>query len=247
MVQTIQEIDLAGADNGVIFFGYEGLNMGGSAALAEACAELHISTGKIGKRNNGLVGVWPRVNDQGAWDIGLRPHADLKAAIEAATVVYIVGADPAGEDDSINELLSEYKKRPEKLTIVQDLFLTETAELADIVLPALAPTEREGTFTSGERRVQRFYPAANPKGEAKPDYEIAGILGSRLGLELENRFPSLVFSKLVDRVPGYSGLTYQKLAEVENQWPIIGRGDLYYGGTGYENKAGLGVQLPLIP
>ena len=246
-VDAVRGIDLAGGENVVIFFGSEGMDLVGSAALADACADLFKNAGNVGKVNNGLVGVWPRVNDQGAWDIGLRPLGDLKAAIEAATVVYIVGADPAGDDENIKLLLSECKKRPEKLTVVQDLFLTETAELADIILPALAPTEREGTFTSGERRVQRFYQAATPKGDAKADLSITGILGSKLGLEMESRIPSLVFSRLSGQVPGYSGLNYQKLAQVQEQWPIFKRSDLYYGGTGYENNAGLGVQLPLLP
>jgi len=242
---AIRGIDLGGAVNVVVFFGYEGLDLGGSEALAEACAELVARTGNVGKANNGLVGIWPRVNDQGAWDLGLRPVTDLEAAIEAAEVVYIIGADPAGEDDSFKTLLTARNKQPEKLTIVQDLFLTETAKLADIVLPVHAHTERGGTFTSGERRVQRFYPAAGVKGEAKADFEIAAVIGSRLGLELEDRFPSLIFPKICDRVPGYSGLTYQKLAQVEEQWPIMGRADLYYGGTGYGNKTGLGIQLPI--
>jgi NADH-quinone oxidoreductase subunit G len=111
------------------------------------------------------------------------------------------------------------------------------------VLPAQAHTEREGTFTSGERRVQRFYPAAHPRGEVRADFQIATELGSLLGLNLKGKFPSLVFAQLCQETPGYQGLTYQKLAEVVEQWPIIGREDLYYGGTSYANKQGLGVQL----
>jgi NADH-quinone oxidoreductase subunit G len=146
----------------------------------------------------------------------------------------------------MRDLLNARGEFPEKLTVVQDLFLTETAELADIVLPAQAHTEREGTFTSGERRVQRFYQVTRPQGETKADFEIARILGSRLGLDFQWKFPSQIFAKLCEQAHGYAGLTYQKLAEVTEQWPIMGKEDLYFGGTGYANKLGLGVQLPPI-
>jgi NADH-quinone oxidoreductase subunit G len=231
------------AENLIIFYGSEGLGIDGSAALANACAQIISKTGKVGKANNGLVAVWQKANEQGAWDLGLRPIVDLKGAIEDSKVIFFVAADPAGDDEAIKEILEARYARPEALTIVQDIFLTDTSEWADIVLPAQAQTEREGTFTSGERRVQRFYPVARPKGQSKADFDIAAEIGKRLGVELKGRFPSLVFPQIVAEVPGYDGLSYQKLAEVTEQWPIIGRNDLYYGGTGYENKQGLGVQL----
>jgi NADH-quinone oxidoreductase subunit G len=240
---VVQGIDLTSAANAVIFFGYEGMSLDHSAVLANTCAELLIKTGHVGKTNNGLVGVWPRANDQGAWDMGIRPIGDLKAAIEAAKVLYIVAADPAGDDVSVKELLVARNKLPDKLTVVQDLFLTETARLADLVLPVHAPTEREGTLTSGERRVQRFYPVVHPKGNTKADFKIAAMIGASLGLNLKGEYPLQVFSQICDQVIGYSGLTYQKLAEVTDQWPIMGRDDLFFGGTGYANKQGLGVQL----
>jgi len=243
-VAAIQGIDLKAAENAVIFFGYEGLNIDGSAALAKACANLLMTTGHVGRANNGLVGVWPRGNDQGAWDMGIRPLENLYAAIETAKVVYIVAADPAGDNESIKELIIARNKNPEALTVVQELFLTETARLADLVLPAQAPTEREGTYTSGERRVQRFYPVTRPRGEAKADFNIAALIGAKVGLELKGGFPSKVFAQISTKVPGYEKLTYQRLAEVTEQWPIIGRSDLYYGGTSYENLQGLGLQLP---
>jgi len=242
-IETIKGIDLSETENLVIFFGYEGLDLAGSDTLTKACANLHLKTGKAGEANNGLVPVWPRANDQGAWDLGLRPIEDLKAAVESAKVLYIVAADPAGDDAAIKELLAARNKRPEKLTIVQDLFITETANFADIILPAQAQTEREGSFTSGERRVQRFYPVASVKAECRADFDIAALIGARVGVEIKGGFPSLVFPQVCAETPGYADLSYRKLAEVSEQWPIMGREDLYYGGTGYANKQGLGVQL----
>jgi len=242
-VTAVQGVGLSEAENVVVFYGSEGLGLNGSAALAHACANLITKTGKVGHANNGLVAVWNKANEQGAWDLGLRPILDLESAIRAAKVVYFIAADPAGDDNVIKDILKARFERPEALTIVQDIFLSETSQWADIILPAQAHTEREGTFTSGERRVQRFYPVTRPKGESKADFDIASMIGARVGVELKGRFPSLVFPQIAAEIPGYGRLTYQKLAEVIEQWPIMGRGDLYYGGTGYENKQGLGVQL----
>jgi NADH-quinone oxidoreductase subunit G len=126
---------------------------------------------------------------------------------------------------------------------VQELFLTETAKLANVVLPAQAFTEREGSFTSGERRVQRFYPAVPPRGDAKADFSITAALGKELGLQLEDRSAALVMDRITASTKSFEGITFAKLAEVTEQWPLISRGDLYYGGTTYENKQGFGVQL----
>ena len=154
--------------------------------------------------------------------------------------VYIVAADPAGDDPQLAAALKEAK-----FVAVQELFLTETAKLADVVLPAQAYTEREGSFTSGERRVQRFYPAVPPRGETKADFAITAAIAKELGLELEGRSASLVMDKLAASVKAFAGISYRRLAETNEQWPIVGRGDLYYGGTTYENRQGLGVTLAL--
>ena len=228
--------NLSQAENAVVFFGSEGIGLEVSEALANACANLLAETNHVGKPNNGLVAVWPRANTQGAWDVGFRPDADLAEA----KVLYIAGADPVGDDPAVAEAITKAD-----FVVVQELFLTKTAELADVVLPVQAQTEREGTFTSGERRVQRFYPVVLPKGETRPDFDIAAEIGEKVGVELKGRFPSLVLPQLCAEISGYEEITYQKLAEATEQWPIVGRGDLYYGGTGYENKQGLGIQLPL--
>ncbi len=246
-VRTIQNLSegsdevgkaFSGAENGLVIFGSEGVDLEVSQGLAQACANLLIKTDHIGKPNNGLIGVWPSANTQGAWDMGFRPVYDLNASLGNAGVLYLAAVDPVGDDPSLKETIGEAG-----FVVVQELFLTETAHLADVVLPAQAATEREGTFTSGERRVQRYYPAARPKGESLADYEIATQIGGRLGLDIKGRFASLVMSRIAAEIKDYAGITYQSLAEVVEQWPIVGREDLYYGGTSYENSQGLGVQL----
>jgi NADH-quinone oxidoreductase subunit G len=228
---------LTGAENLVVLYGSDGLGLAGSSALAAACAELVKI--RAGKPNNGLIGVWPRANDQGAWELGFQPAADLAKTLKGKTV-YIVAADPAGDDPALAAALKEAK-----FVVVQELFLTETAKLADVVLPAQAYAERDGSFTSAERRVQRFYPAVPPGGETKADFAITAAIAREAGLELEGRSASLVMDKLTASVKTFTGISYLKLAEVTEQWPLVGRGDLYYGGTTYENKQGLGIQLTL--
>ncbi|MCL4562476.1 MAG: molybdopterin-dependent oxidoreductase, partial [Chloroflexi bacterium] len=230
----------AGAENAIVFYGQEGLGLEGSARLAQACARLLESTGHTGKANNGLVAVWPQANTQGAWDMGFRPAADLKAALAQAGVAYIAAADPAGDDPALAQALSSAG-----FVVVQELFLTETARLADVVLPAQSFAEREGSFTSGERRVQRFYPAIKPFKEARPDYAITGQLAVRLKLELEARSGARLMDQIAAEAPDYAGVSYARLAEASVQTPRIGRQSLYYGGTSYDNQQGLGVQLPL--
>ena len=121
------------------------------------------------------------------------------------------------------------------------------ARLADVVLPAQATAERDGSFTSGERRVQRFFPAVPPRGQARPDFAITAQIAAELGLALESRSAAHVLDRLAASVKAFSGLSYLKMAEITEQWPIVGRGDLYYGGTTYENTQGLGVHLALTP
>ena len=226
------------AGNAVIFFGGEGLDMLGTSALAQACTSWLVQTGHTGRPNNGLVPVWIHANTQGAWDMGFHPSASLARNLASAGALYICAADPAGDDPALAAAIDEAR-----FVIVQELFLTETARAADVVFPVQTHLEREGTFTNGERRVQRFYPVIYPPECTRPDYAVLAQVAHLAGLELDDRAPSLVFNQLAGEITAYHGLNYAHLAEVTEQWPIVGRNDLYYGGTTYENKHGLGVQL----
>ena len=223
--------------NLLILFGSEGLGVEGTASLASACAKLLQDTGQVGKPNNGLIGVWERANDQGAWEMGFEVAGDLAEALRGKSV-YIVGADPVGDDPALAKALEEAQ-----FVVVQDVMQTATTEIADVVLPARAFTEREGTLTSGERRVQRFYAAVPPTGESRVDYAITAQVASHMGIELEGSSPTAVFERLAGSVKSFQGLTYARISEVKPQWPIVGRGDMYYGGTTYENTMGLGAHL----
>ncbi|MBI4770829.1 MAG: molybdopterin-dependent oxidoreductase [Chloroflexi bacterium] len=235
----------AGAENGVILFGSDGLDFAGSGALAAASANLLLATGHFGKPNNGLIGVWPHGNTQGAWELGVTPDGRSVAEITAgAKAAYLVAADPVGDGDAVRA----------EFTVVQELFLTETAKQADVVLPAQSFVEREGTYTSGERRVQRFYPALPPRGETKGDWQIAAEIGARLGPApdtfgdggqvLAAASPAAVLLEITREISAFAGVTVQALSKVEKQWPDVGGADSYYSGAAHENTQGVGVQLP---
>ncbi len=228
----------AQAENAVLLFGSEGTGLLTSRALAQACVNLLIATNHIGKPNNGLIAVWQHGNTQGAWDMGFNPVDDLDLVIRGSQALYVVAADPAGDDLALAQAIQEVD-----FMVVQELFLTETAKLADVVLPAQAFTEREGTYTNGERRVQRFYPAVPARPQTQADFAIAAQIAERLGLHLEGHSPAKVMQQIAAHIEGYRSVTYQRLSEVVEQWPRIARADLYYGGTAYENRQGMGIQL----
>ncbi|MGD8821725.1 MAG: molybdopterin-dependent oxidoreductase, partial [Anaerolineales bacterium] len=232
---------LAEAENVVIFFGGEGLDFEGSQALAQACAILSTKVGQLGQDNNGLVAVWPEANTQGAWDMGLRPAPNgLTEAFKGAKAAIIVASDPARNNPEMARAVEAVD-----FLVVQELYLTDTAKLADIVLPVRSFIEREGTLTSGDRRVQRYYMAVEALDDSLlPDYRILSELGRRLNLEVPTGHAAAVMLRIAAAVPDYAGLTYQSLAEVEAQWPHVGGDDLFFGGTAFKNAQGLGKRVP---
>lgn len=107
-----------------------------------------------------------------------------------------------------------------ELVVVSDLFLTETAELAHVVLPAAAPQELDGTYTNGERRVQRLHQALQPPEEARPAFRVLAELAQRLGAPgFDYAHPSRVFAEIAALVPAYAGLSYLRLDFGGVQWP----------------------------
>jgi predicted molibdopterin-dependent oxidoreductase YjgC len=137
------------------------------------------------------------------------------------TAVYVIGENPAqGEADQTRavRLLSGLDH-----LVVQDLFLTKTAELADVVLPAASTLgESEGTVTSSERRVQRVRKAIDPPGEARPDIEIVYELARRLGHDLGQARAEDIWNELRALSPMHTGMSYARLEELGGiQWPCI--------------------------
>ena len=225
----------------VVFYGSDGMGLAQTRAAAGLCAELLVKTDHFGRPNNGLVAVWPHANDQGAVEMGWQVSANLADDLDEATALYIAGADPVGDSP---ELAAAVKRAG--YVIVQDLYLTETARCADLVLPAQASMERDGSLVSGERRVQRFTAAIPPTGESQADYAITAGIVAGMGLKLSGGNSEAVFAALAGAEQAFKGLNYAKLGENKPQWPVTGRAEAYFSGTAVENKDGLGVILPAL-
>lgn len=132
--------------------------------------------------------------------------------------LYIFGEDPALADTNIAHVQEALKEVD--FLVVQDIFLTETAKMADVVLPAACFAEKDGTFTCTERRVQRVRKAVEPPGEARPDWRIFCELATKMGYHMEYQSVEEVFEEISQLLPQYRGITYQRLEEVGLQWPV---------------------------
>lgn len=110
-----------------------------------------------------------------------------------------------------------------ELLIVQDIFLTETAEIAQVVLPSASVAEKGGTFTNTERRVQRVRKALEPIGDCKTDSEIITALAGKMGYEMNYEDTSKIMEEIASLTPSYGGISYDRLEEGGLQWPCPGR------------------------
>jgi NADH-quinone oxidoreductase subunit G len=126
--------------------------------------------------------------------------------------------------------------------VVSAQFMTPTATRADVILPVQSFAERDGTFTSGMRRVQRFYMAQGVVGESLPSWRIFARLGALMGGDRPRISAGLVMRDITQSVLRYSEMGFTDLARVEPQSPYVGDEDRYYGGTAYRNEGGLGIQ-----
>ncbi|NLN08729.1 MAG: formate dehydrogenase subunit alpha, partial [Methanoculleus thermophilus] len=134
--------------------------------------------------------------------------------------LYIMGENPMLSDPDLHHVEKGLKNA--EFIVVQDIFMTETAELADVVLPAACFAERDGTQTSTERRVQRWRKAQNPPGEAKEDWQIICELAARMGYEKQFSFksPEEIFNEIAAVTPSYHGMSYARLEKPEAlHWP----------------------------
>jgi NADH-quinone oxidoreductase subunit G len=247
---------VAQAEDVVVIFGREGLTDRGALGLAKAAADLLLATGHVGRANNGLLPLWHQNNTQGVVDMGIRPDAgpgyqtivehgwDFESILTAAKhgsvkFMWFAGADPLGDDPSIREAVEALQ-----FLVVQELFLTDTARQADVVLPALSCAERDGTYTSGDRRVQRFSRALPPLGLGRADWAILADVAARLGADWRFDSAATVLKTINEKVPLYAGMTLEALGATESQWPPVGYNSIYFAGTAYRNSGGLGQRWP---
>ena len=104
--------------------------------------------------------------------------------------------------------------------VVQELFLSETARLADVVLPGASFLEKDGTFTNGERRIQRVRKVIDPPGDAHADWEILCVLMAAGGYPQPFRHPSEIMDEIARVNPSFGGVSYERLAAEGLQWPV---------------------------
>jgi len=166
-----------------------------------------------------------RAKFEAAWGVKLpkRPGLTVPEIIDAIDrkkikALYLVGENILLSDPDSARVKSALQKL--EFFAVQDIFRTETAELASVILASTTFAEKDGTFTSTERRVQRLRRAVVPFGQAKPDWWITAELGKRLGGKgFDYSGPEQIFNELRSLTPSYAGMNYQRLESGGLQWP----------------------------
>jgi formate dehydrogenase major subunit len=159
-----------------------------------------------------------------AWGRSLNKKAGLTvtevvSGVEDGSIqfLYVMGENPAVSDPDTNHVIAALKKA--NFIVAQDIFMTETAEFADVILPAGTFAEKEGTFTNTERRVQRVRQAIKPVGSSKADWVILTELMNRMGYEASYKHPSEIMEEIASLTPQYGGITYDRIDEEGLQWP----------------------------
>jgi formate dehydrogenase alpha subunit len=159
-----------------------------------------------------------------AWGISLpaQPGLTLMEMMKAIAegkikALFVLGENPVLTDPNGNQVREELKHLD--LLVVQDIFLSETAELAHVVLPGVSFAEKDGTYTNTERRVQRVRKAIEPIGDARPDWQILCDLASRLGTPMAYESPAAIMEEIASLTPSYGGIRYDRLEGLGLQWP----------------------------
>lgn len=163
---------------------------------------------------------------ENAWGVklpekaGMNNHEMVEGVHEGQLkAMYLKGEDMGLVDSNINYVQAAFEKLD--FFVVQDIFLSRTAEFADVVLPASPSLEKEGTFTNTERRIQRLYKAFEPLGDSKPDWQIITEVANRLGADWTYTHPSEVMAEAAKLMPLYAGVTYNRLEGYNSlQWPV---------------------------
>ena len=131
-------------------------------------------------------------------------------------LLYIMGENPMVSDPDTNHVKAALEKA---FVVVQDIFLTETAEYADVVFPSNAFAEKDGTFTNTERRVQRIRQVVEPKGECRDDWWTLMQVMNRIGYQCHYETVEDVFNEMRTVTPSYAGMTYERIDKEGLQWP----------------------------
>ena len=199
-----------------------------SNEIAVASSNLALVTGHVGKESCGILILSEKCNTQGAVDMGFLSEGEgdgrkdllQRALEEKLKALYLIGEDPIISSPALGRrALQEIP-----LLVVQDLFMTETARMANVVLPACSFAEKEGTFTNLERRIQKLNPIRPPFGQSKSDFDIFLSLLRLLECPVPGETPEAIFEEIGRDLPHYQGI------QDGEQWP---KGSPYLYGEGF--------------
>jgi len=158
------------------------------------------------------------------WGVKLSPNKGLtvteimhEALAGNIKGMYIMGENPFLSDPNINKVRKALTNLD--FLVVQDIFLTETAEFADVILPATSALEKTGSYTNTDRRVQLGKPALTPPGQARPDWQIICEIAKRMGYEMEYESPAAIFDEFAGLTQSYAGLAHHNLGATGKLYP----------------------------
>jgi len=159
-----------------------------------------------------------------AWGVKLsnKPGLTIPDMMDAAVegnlkAMFVLGEDPVMTDPDANHIKKAFNKMD--FVVVQELFMSETAKLADVILPGASFAEKDGTFSSSERRVQRVRKAIEPIGDSRPDWWIICELSKRMGYPMDYAHPEQIFNEMAALTPAYGGINYERIEHTGLQWP----------------------------
>ena len=166
-----------------------------------------------------------RARFEGLWDTtdldpkrGLTVTEIIGSALKGGVRgMYMMGENPFLSDPNINKVRKALSALD--FLVVQDIFLTETAEFADVILPATSYLEKDGTYTNTDRRVQLGRKVLDPPGEARVDWEVIQDIASRIGLDWNYASAREIFDEIVSVMPSYKNLSYDNLGSCGKLYP----------------------------
>jgi formate dehydrogenase major subunit len=167
-----------------------------------------------------------RARFEAAWNVklpstkGLDNH-EMIDAIHAGKLkaMYVFGEEIALVDSNANFVQDGLAKL--EFFVAQDVFFSKTCQFADVILPASPSLEKEGTFTSTERRIQRLYQVLEPFGESRPDWRIIQDVANHLGMNWNYQHPSEIYDEIASLTPLFAGVTYERMEGYKSlQWPV---------------------------
>jgi predicted molibdopterin-dependent oxidoreductase YjgC len=158
---------------------------------------------------------------------------EMLHAVETGDIkaIYIMGENPALSDPNLNRTRRALDSVD--FLVVQDIFLSETAQYADVVLPTVCFAEKDGTFTNTERRVQRVREAVTPPGRARGDWQIICEVATKMGYPMSYDCAGEIMDEIASVSPIYGGISFERIDSVGLQWPCP---DKSHPGTRYLHK-----------